>query len=101
METLPGFNWRRFNLEPAMEAILRERMRGGQVFYVAPRIEDLPLYSLVYTCTARARVPRGFSVAYSLRFIATVFFGPPPVDLPKTPHEPVRWLRWACWPWPG
>ncbi|CAA9410692.1 MAG: Na(+) H(+) antiporter subunit A / Na(+) H(+) antiporter subunit B [uncultured Rubellimicrobium sp.] len=35
-----------------------------------------------------------FSVAYSLRFIATVFFGPPPVDLPKTPHEPVRWLRW-------
>ncbi|MCC7272657.1 MAG: transcription-repair coupling factor, partial [Alphaproteobacteria bacterium] len=24
------------------EAILRERFRGGQVFYVAPRIEDLP-----------------------------------------------------------
>ncbi|EYD74224.1 Na(+) H(+) antiporter subunit A, Na(+) H(+) antiporter subunit B [Rubellimicrobium mesophilum DSM 19309] len=35
-----------------------------------------------------------FTVAYSLRFIATVFFGPPPVDLPQTPHEPVRWLRW-------
>ncbi|TNC47426.1 monovalent cation/H+ antiporter subunit A [Rubellimicrobium rubrum] len=34
-----------------------------------------------------------FSVAYSLRFIATVFFGPPPTDLPKTPQEPVRWLR--------
>ena len=34
---------------------------------IMSRIEDLPLYSLVYTCTARARVPRGFSVAYSLR----------------------------------
>ncbi len=34
-----------------------------------------------------------FSVAYSLRFIMTVFFGPAPVDLPKTPHEPVPWMR--------
>ncbi|MFT4150147.1 MAG: monovalent cation/H+ antiporter subunit A [Paracoccaceae bacterium] len=34
-----------------------------------------------------------FSVAYSLRFIHTVFFGPPPVDLPKNPHEPVFWMR--------
>ncbi len=34
-----------------------------------------------------------FSVAYSLRFIHTVFFGPPPVDLPKTPHEPSPWMR--------
>ncbi|WP_210528119.1 monovalent cation/H+ antiporter subunit A [Rubellimicrobium arenae] len=34
-----------------------------------------------------------FSVAYSMRFIMTVFFGPPPVDLPKTPHEPVTWMR--------
>jgi len=34
-----------------------------------------------------------FTVAYSVRFIATVFFGPPPVDLPKTPHEPPRWMR--------
>ena len=34
-----------------------------------------------------------FAVAYSLRFIATVFFGPPPEDLPKTPHEPAAWMR--------
>ncbi len=35
-----------------------------------------------------------FCVVYSLRFIHTVFFGPPPVDLPKqTPHEPPRWMR--------
>ncbi len=34
-----------------------------------------------------------FSVAYSLRFIHTVFFGPPPVDLPREPHEPPHWMR--------
>lgn len=34
-----------------------------------------------------------FSVAYSLRFIHGVFFGPDPVDCPRTPHEPPRWMR--------
>ena len=34
-----------------------------------------------------------FSVAYSLRFIRGVFFGPPPTDLPRTPHEPPIWMR--------
>jgi multicomponent K+:H+ antiporter subunit A len=34
-----------------------------------------------------------FSVAYSLRFIHGVFFGPPPHGLPRTPKEPPRWMR--------
>jgi multicomponent K+:H+ antiporter subunit A len=34
-----------------------------------------------------------FSVAYSLRFIHGVFFGPPPAGLPRTPREPPRWMR--------
>jgi multicomponent K+:H+ antiporter subunit A len=35
-----------------------------------------------------------FSVAYSLRFIHMVFFGPEPTDLPKPkPHEPPHWMR--------
>jgi multicomponent K+:H+ antiporter subunit A len=34
-----------------------------------------------------------FSVAYSLRFIHGVFFGPAPVGLPREPHEPPRWMR--------
>ncbi len=34
-----------------------------------------------------------FSVAYSLRFIRDVFFGPPPTTLPRTPHEPPHWMR--------
>jgi len=34
-----------------------------------------------------------FAVAYSYRFIATVFFGPVATDLPKAPHEPSPWMR--------
>ena len=33
-----------------------------------------------------------FTVAYSLRFVMAVFFGPPPVDLPREPHEPPAWM---------
>ena len=33
------------------------------------------------------------AVAYSLRFIHDVFFNGEPVDLPKTPHEPPRWMK--------
>ncbi len=34
-----------------------------------------------------------FAVAYSLRFIHDVFFNGAPVDLPRTPHEPPRWMK--------
>jgi multicomponent K+:H+ antiporter subunit A len=34
-----------------------------------------------------------FAVAYSLRFIHNVFFNGTPVNLPKTPHEPPRWMK--------
>ena len=40
-----------------------------------------------------ALIASSFSVAYSLRFIHQVFFGPPPTDLPREPHEPPRWMR--------
>ena len=34
-----------------------------------------------------------FAVAYSFRFIHDVFFNGEPIDLPKTPHEPTRWMK--------
>jgi len=34
-----------------------------------------------------------FAVAYSWRFIHDVFFNGAPVNLPKIPHEPPRWMR--------
>jgi multicomponent K+:H+ antiporter subunit A len=37
-----------------------------------------------------ATVAGMFSVAYSMRFIHDVFFGPPARDLPREPHEPTR-----------
>jgi len=41
-----------------------------------------------------ATLAGAFSVAYSIRFIHMVFFGPPPTDLPKPkPHEPPHWMR--------
>ncbi|MDP2762694.1 MAG: monovalent cation/H+ antiporter subunit A [Sideroxyarcus sp.] len=33
------------------------------------------------------------AVAYSSRFIHDVFFNGDPVDLPRKPHEPPRWMR--------
>jgi len=40
-----------------------------------------------------ATVAGAFAVAYSVRFIHTVFFGPRPTDLPKEPHEPPALMR--------
>jgi len=40
-----------------------------------------------------ATIASTFSVLYSLRFIHQSFFGPPPTQLPKVPHEPPRWMR--------
>ncbi len=34
-----------------------------------------------------------FAVAYSLRFIHDVFFNGDPIDLPRMPHEPPRWMK--------
>lgn len=33
------------------------------------------------------------SVAYAVRFIHDVFFGPVPPDVPHVPHEPPRWMK--------
>ena len=37
-----------------------------------------------------------FTVAYSLRFIRDVFFGPAPTDLPRMPHEPPFLMRFPA-----
>ncbi|CAM4333331.1 monovalent cation/H+ antiporter subunit A [Bordetella tumbae] len=45
-----------------------------------------------YGLPAMAVLASAFSVAYSLRFILQVFFGPPAEDLPRAPHEPPRFM---------
>ncbi len=40
-----------------------------------------------------ATLASAFSVLYSLRFIHTTFFGPPPTELDRVPHGPPVWMR--------
>ena len=48
--------------------------------------------ALPYIVTAASM----FTVAYSLRFIREVFFGPPPEKLPRTPREPPFLMRFPA-----
>jgi multicomponent K+:H+ antiporter subunit A len=43
-----------------------------------------------FSLPAVATIGSAFSVAYSLRFVHQVFFGPPCGPLPRRPHEPLR-----------
>ncbi|MCL5975936.1 MAG: monovalent cation/H+ antiporter subunit A [Gammaproteobacteria bacterium] len=47
----------------------------------------------IWTIPALVTLAAIFSVAYSLRFIHDVFFNGEPIDLPKTPHEPPRFMK--------
>ncbi|MCX8006060.1 MAG: proton-conducting transporter membrane subunit, partial [Burkholderiaceae bacterium] len=49
--------------------------------------------ALRWLLPAGALIAGIFSVAYSTRFIHDVFFNGAPVGLPKTPHEPPRFMR--------
>ena len=40
-----------------------------------------------------ATVAGAFAVTYALRFSVDIFFGHLATDLPRTPHEPNRWMR--------
>lgn len=42
---------------------------------------------------AAATLAGVFAVVYSLRFGHDVFFGPPPTECPRLPHEPAHWMR--------
>ena len=64
-----------------------------EMFFVEALEVDGPVPLLDRALPYVATVAGMFSVAYSLRFIHGVFFGPVPKDLPRTPHEPPRWMR--------
>ena len=73
---------------PLLNGFLSKEMFFAESLYV-----DGPLPAIDRALPYVATVAGMFSVAYSLRFIHGVFFGPPPVNLPRTPHEPPRWMR--------
>ncbi|WP_286936609.1 monovalent cation/H+ antiporter subunit A [Achromobacter sp. UBA4530] len=71
---------------PLLNGFLSKEMFFAETTFVsADRYVQLGLPLL-------ATIAGAFSVAYSLRFILQVFFGPPATDLPREPHEPPRWM---------
>ncbi|MDR9468112.1 monovalent cation/H+ antiporter subunit A [Marinospirillum sp.] len=61
--------------------------------FFAETLDQVTLGSLSWMVPVLATIGAVFSVAYSARFIHDVFFNGEPIDLPKTPHEPPRYMR--------
>jgi len=64
-----------------------------EMFFAEALVVEGPAESMDRALPYVATVAGMFSVAYSLRFIHGVFFGPAPAGLPRTPQEPPRWMR--------
>ena len=61
--------------------------------FFAETLHQSTLGALSWIIPVLATCGSVFSVAYSLRFIHDVFFNGEPIDLPKTPHEPPRYMK--------
>ncbi|OZG72856.1 monovalent cation/H+ antiporter subunit A [Hahella sp. CCB-MM4] len=61
--------------------------------FFAETLDQDTLGSLSWMIPVLATIGGVFSVAYSLRFIHDVFFNGEPIDLPKTPKEPPRYVK--------
>lgn len=74
---------------PLLNGFLSKEMFFAEVAFV----DATPWVSM--SLPVLATLAGMFSVAYSLRFVFDVFFGPPcaPPDVPKQPHEPPHWMR--------
>ncbi|HLT78877.1 MAG TPA: monovalent cation/H+ antiporter subunit A, partial [Ferrovibrio sp.] len=73
---------------PLLNGFLSKEMFFAETLW-APTPDPL-IYAIMPFAAVLASA---FSVAYSLRFIHGAFFGPDPVDLPRTPREPPAWMR--------
>ncbi len=71
---------------PLLNGFLSKEMFFAETIemHIASALDD----ALPYLATLASM----FSVAYSLRLIHQVFFGPPAADLPREPHDPVAWM---------
>jgi len=72
---------------PLLNGFLSKEMFFAETVY----INATPL--VAWALPVAATIAGVFSVAYSLRFIVDVFFGPRATDLPREPHEPPHWMR--------
>jgi multicomponent K+:H+ antiporter subunit A len=72
---------------PLLNGFLSKEMFFAETVFVSAHS------AIEYGLPALATLAGVFAVVYSLRFGHDVFFGPPPTDLPRPPHEPVHWMR--------
>ncbi|WP_462321722.1 monovalent cation/H+ antiporter subunit A [Halochromatium sp.] len=72
---------------PLLNGFLSKEMFFEKTVYMASFQESFWLLPVLAT------IAGALAVAYSLRFIHDVFFNGTPTDLPRTPHEPSRWMR--------
>ncbi|HSO79292.1 MAG TPA: proton-conducting transporter membrane subunit, partial [Chromatiaceae bacterium] len=72
---------------PLFNGFLSKEMFFGEAAAVAGSLW------LGWLVPVAATLAGAFAVAYSLRFVHDVFFNGEPVDLPRQPHEPPRWMR--------
>ena len=59
----------------------------------AETLHQSTLGALSWWIPLLSTVGGALAVAYSLRFMHDVFFNGEPIDLPRTPHEPPRYMR--------
>jgi len=71
---------------PLLNGFLSKEMFFAKTVYLTGE-STIPWLPIIAT------IAGAFAVAYSLRFIHDVFFNGEPVDLPRTPHEPPRWMK--------
>jgi len=72
---------------PLLNGFLSKEMFFAETVFIS----SSPLVE--YGLPAAATLAGVFAVVYSLRFGHDVFFGPPPTDCPRHPHEPTHWMR--------
>ena len=72
---------------PLMNGFLSKEMFFAEAIHISGH------YIGGWLFPALATLAGALGVAYSIRFIHDVFFNGEPVDLPRTPHEPPRWMK--------
>lgn len=100
MRKLNGL-WRSMPYTATLAMVAAASMAGVPLFngflskemFLAETIHSSALGFLSWVIPVLATLAGVFAVAYSLRFIHDVFFNGEPKGLPKTPHEPPRYMK--------
>jgi multicomponent K+:H+ antiporter subunit A len=100
MRKLNGL-WRFMPYTATLAMVAAASMAGVPLFngflskemFLAETIHSSALGYVSWIIPVLATLAGIFAVAYSMRFIHDVFFNGDPIDLPKTPHEPPRYMK--------